>query len=61
MAHYEMQILTGEGSAKTWRSVHATYRDPYKYETEKEARRMIDICYPNLIDGETKRVILVND
>jgi len=44
-----------------WASIHpsapAVTPKPYEYETEKEARRMLDMCYPNLIYGTEKRVV----
>ncbi len=55
-----MQILI-KGKRKrpqwSWKSIKATHlKEPYRYETEQEARDMLNLCYPN-IQTDNKRVI----
>jgi len=41
----------------SWDDVYSPAPKFYEYETENEARRMLDMCYPNLIYGTEKRVV----
>jgi len=43
MKKYEMQIkMDGK-----WSSIRPTGGSPYQYDTEREARRMLKMCYPD--------------
>ena len=62
MAHYEMQILLGDGRGlRSWHSVRPTGGTPYKYDTEREASNMLDTCYPGLAHRDEKRVLFVEE
>lgn len=54
---YQMQIKTAD---RGWVSVSPSKGAPYEYDTEKEARRMLDICYPDLL-SEKKRTLMVRE
>lgn len=41
-----------------WRKIHQTGKPPYRFETEEEARRMLNMCYPDMM-SEHKRVVQV--
>jgi len=57
MKPYQFQVLiTKDDGTKEWCSVRPTNGKPYSYETEQEARRMLEMCYPDAIK-ETVRVI----
>ena len=59
VGHWEIQILMKTLGTKKWTSVHqAGNIEPYEYPTEKEARRMMDICYSS-VDEENKRTLFV--
>lgn len=61
---FEMQIKIED----EWKSIRATgAKEPYRYETRREAERMLDICYPDQrredrLDGANNqcRVVEVN-
>jgi hypothetical protein len=57
---FEMQFYfenrrTGK---REWKSIAPTRGIPYRYKTEAEARKMLDMCYPTELP-EHKRVIRV--
>jgi len=58
LTSYEMQIKVRD----KWVSVRPSGKTtlPYRYETEEEARYMLDICYPLPLEGHLKRTIKVN-
>jgi hypothetical protein len=55
---YEMQFNfeNPETKKREWKSIRPTNGQPYQYETEAEARKMLDMCYPDQLE-EHKRVI----
>lgn len=57
---YEIQIKTetADKKEKEFRSVRPTGGIPYRYETSGEARRMLDLCYPDVVN-EHKRIVQV--
>ena len=59
MKTYQFQVLITKADGTTeWRSVRPSSDAPYAYETEQEAQRMLEMCYPDAIK-ETVRVIEV--
>jgi len=59
---YEMQVKIKVGNnpcnQKQWVSIRPTGGSPYQYQTEADAQRMLNICYPDVLNEE-KRVIQV--
>lgn len=55
---YEIEIWcwNGKTSKMCWSKVHPTGGTPYRFETEAEARRVLDMCYPDVM-SEHKRVV----
>ena len=51
-SYWIMEVKVG-GKFVSVRCTGAT--EPYRYNTQKEAERMLDICYPLLIRGEEAR------
>jgi len=65
MSRYIMQVNVAKpGQPTEWRSVKATGSPtPYSYPTAAEARRMLEMCYPDqclLDDGRTVRITKEN-
>jgi len=65
---WQMQINMGTREEPDWRSISMKDKPPYQYDTEKEAERMLNICYPDLCredrlagKREMTRVINVED
>lgn len=49
---FQMQVRILErdetgGRIYVWRSVRPTSGQPYEYDTEVEARRVLEMCYPD--------------
>jgi len=44
-------------STEEWVSIFPTGGKAYTWDTEDEARKMLDICYPLMIYGEEKRIM----
>lgn len=45
---WQMQINLGNEDPPNWKSIKATNaKNPYEYDTEREAARMLKICYPD--------------
>jgi len=58
MYEIEIECSNGELGRMEWRKVHPTGGQPYRFETEDEARRMLNMCYPDMM-SEHKRVVQV--
>jgi hypothetical protein len=60
--HYEIQIWLSIGKTHWgWVSMTRSEGIVYTYETEEEARRMLEMCYPNKIYGTEVRITFVED
>ncbi len=59
---YEMQIkMHDESTSKMiWKPVRPTNGQPYKYDTEQEALRMLLMCYPGIEHADSRRVVDLN-
>lgn len=58
MTKYEMQIKIDD----KWKSIRPTRsHSPYQYDSEDEAKNMLNLCYPNLLYNIEKKVLKVND
>jgi hypothetical protein len=45
-----------------WKSIRPTRsHSPYQYDSEDEAKNMLNLCYPNLLYNIEKKVLKVND
>ena len=58
MYEIEIECWNGELGGMAWRKIHQTGKPPYRFETEEEARRMLNMCYPDMM-SEHKRVVQV--
>lgn len=58
---YELEIWCWNGKLgyMAWAKIHPTGGQPYRFETEDEARRTLNMCYPDMM-SEHKRVVPVN-
>ena len=50
---FQVEMEEGQGCAKrkAWKWVHPTNGAPYRYSTEAEARRNMEMCYPDQVRG----------
>ena len=56
MPQFGMQVNVSRVNGKDdWQWVHPTGGQPYRYDTEKEARDMLEMCYP-MENSRTVRV-----
>lgn len=57
---YEIEIWCWDSKLgrMEWGKVHPSGGQPYSFETEDEARRTLNMCYPDMV-SEHKRVVPV--
>jgi hypothetical protein len=57
---YIIQIDTGDLGNPLWLTIRDSQGEIYKYKTEEEAQRMLNISYPRSLEYKTRVVFVDN-